>query len=166
MSTPDQVRGRLLPGNAPVCIELLTRLRRFEPAPADRGQRATAAGCSCRIARTHGIPGCAAQNSATPALCGPGLSRLRIANIQPLFSRAEDLAVPGQYRSSAVTTVYPVGSAMAAFSAHVRAKLHGAIARIRLHKPDDHRPRAHDTQGSRHGRQSLFRRHVIPLRRS
>lgn len=53
---------------------------------------------------------------------------------------------------------------MAAFGAHVGAKLQRAVGRVRLHELDDHRPCAHRATGGRHGRQPLFRSHLSPFR--
>ena len=44
-------------------------------------------------------------------------------------------------------------------------KLHRAVAWVRLHEPDHHRPRAHRATGGRHGCKPLFRSHVMSFRR-
>ena len=54
---------------------------------------------------------------------------------------------------------------MPTLGTHVGAKLHRAIARVRCHDFDDHRPCAHGAKGARHSRQPLFRRHVMSFRR-
>src|SRR6185369_17366052 len=71
----------------------------------------------------------------------------------------------GAYRRSAVATVYTVRLTVAARVALVGAKLHRAVAWVRLHEPDHHRPRAHRATGGRHGCKPLIRSHVMPFRR-
>jgi len=68
-------------------------------------------------------------------------------------------------RPSALTAVYTVRSTMPTLGTHVGAKLQRAIARVRCHGFDDHRPWTHGTEGVRHSGQPLFRRHVMPFRR-
>jgi hypothetical protein len=71
----------------------------------------------------------------------------------------------GLIADQAVATVYTVRLTVTARVALVGAKLHRAVAWVRLHEPDHHRPRAHRATGSRHGCKPLIRSHVMPFRR-
>jgi hypothetical protein len=121
--------------------------------------------CSCPIVRSRGTPGCVVHNAATPARCGSGPLRLRIASTMALSSPPACSAASEQYCPSAVTALDAVRLTGAALGARAGAKLQRPVACVRRDERDVHRPRAHGAPRGRHSRQPFFRSHVTPLSR-